>query len=42
METFDRKSHWEKIYKSKALKDTSWYQPNLETSLTLVLENIVK
>jgi 2-polyprenyl-3-methyl-5-hydroxy-6-metoxy-1,4-benzoquinol methylase len=42
METFDRKSHWENIYNTKALKDTSWYQPNPETSLTFVLENNVK
>ncbi|MCF8429019.1 MAG: class I SAM-dependent methyltransferase [Bacteroidia bacterium] len=33
METFDRKKHWENIYKTKELKDVSWFEPNPETSL---------
>lgn len=33
MENFDRKAHWENIYKTKDVKDTSWYQPIPETSL---------
>jgi ubiquinone/menaquinone biosynthesis C-methylase UbiE len=33
METFNRKNHWENIYKTKELKDVSWYQPKPETAL---------
>jgi cyclopropane fatty-acyl-phospholipid synthase-like methyltransferase len=33
MENFDRKNHWENIYKTKELKDVSWFEPNPETSL---------
>lgn len=33
MENFDRKKHWENIYKTKELKDVSWFQPTPETSL---------
>ena len=33
METFDRKNHWENIYKTKELKDVSWFEPTPETSL---------
>ncbi len=33
METFDHKKHWENIYKTKELKDVSWFQPTPETSL---------
>jgi trans-aconitate methyltransferase len=33
MENFDRKTHWENIYKTKELKDVSWFQPTPETSL---------
>lgn len=33
MEAFDRKEHWEKIYKNKELKDLSWFQPSPHTSL---------
>lgn len=32
----DKKQHWEKIYKTKALKDVSWYQPVPETSLDFI------
>lgn len=34
----DGKSHWEKIYQTKELKDVSWYQPTPETSLEFLLE----
>ncbi|MEZ4858110.1 MAG: class I SAM-dependent methyltransferase [Flavobacteriaceae bacterium] len=33
MESFDRKNHWENIYKTKDLKEVSWFQPKPETSL---------
>jgi len=33
METFDRKSHWENIYQTRALKDVSWFEPTPKTSL---------
>lgn len=33
MENFDRKKHWENIYRTKELKDVSWFQPTPETSL---------
>lgn len=33
MENFDRKKHWENIYKTKELKDVSWFQTTPETSL---------
>ncbi len=33
MEKFDRKKHWENIYKTKDLKEVSWYEENPETSL---------
>ena len=36
MNTKERKSHWEKIYETKALTDVSWYQPTPQTSLTLI------
>lgn len=32
----DTKSHWEKIYKTKAPNQVSWYRRHLETSLALV------
>jgi ubiquinone/menaquinone biosynthesis C-methylase UbiE len=34
MTTFDRKAHWESIYKSKQLNEVSWYEPTPETSLS--------
>ena len=34
----DRKKHWENIYQTKALKDTSWYQPTPTTSLDFLKE----
>ncbi|MBK8981031.1 MAG: methyltransferase domain-containing protein [Ignavibacteria bacterium] len=33
MENFDRKKHWENIYRTKELKDVSWFQPKPKTSL---------
>lgn len=33
MKKFDRKKHWENIYKTSELKDVSWFQPTPETSL---------
>jgi 2-polyprenyl-3-methyl-5-hydroxy-6-metoxy-1,4-benzoquinol methylase len=32
----DTKKHWEKVYKAKAPDAVSWYQPHLETSLSLI------
>ena len=32
----DAKTHWEKVYKTKAPDALSWYQPHLETSLALI------
>jgi 2-polyprenyl-3-methyl-5-hydroxy-6-metoxy-1,4-benzoquinol methylase len=32
----DIKTHWEKVYKTKAPDSVSWYQPHLETSLSLI------
>lgn len=32
----DSKMHWEKVYSTKAPNEVSWYQPHLETSLTLI------
>lgn len=34
MESFDRKKHWETIYRTKELKNVSWFQPTPETSLS--------
>lgn len=39
MEIFDRKSHWDKVYRTKGLKEVSWYQKNPETSLKLIRES---
>ena len=33
MENFDRKKHWEQIYKTKQFSEVSWFQPTPETSL---------
>lgn len=38
MPNFNRKQHWEKIYKTKKMDEVSWYQPVPETSLA-ILEN---
>src|ERR1700682_3560786 len=32
----DKKAHWERVYKAKAPDAVSWYQPHLETSLSLI------
>jgi 2-polyprenyl-3-methyl-5-hydroxy-6-metoxy-1,4-benzoquinol methylase len=32
----DTKTHWERIYGTKAPETVSWYRPHLETSLTLI------
>lgn len=32
----DTKTHWEKVYTTKAPDAVSWYRPHLETSLTLI------
>ncbi len=33
----DAKTHWEKVYATKAPEAVSWYRPHLETSLALIL-----
>jgi trans-aconitate methyltransferase len=33
MAVFDRKKHWDTIYRTKALKEVSWFEPSTETSL---------
>jgi 2-polyprenyl-3-methyl-5-hydroxy-6-metoxy-1,4-benzoquinol methylase len=32
----DTKTHWEKVYATKAPEAVSWYRPHLETSLALI------
>ncbi len=32
----DAKTHWEKVYMTKAPEAVSWYRPHLETSLALI------
>ena len=32
----DTKSHWEKVYTTKAPESVSWYRAHLETSLVLI------
>lgn len=32
----DARTHWEKVYKTKAPDAVSWYRPHLETSLVLI------
>ncbi len=32
----DARTHWEKIYRTKAPEAVSWYRPHLETSLALI------
>ncbi|WP_223826725.1 class I SAM-dependent methyltransferase [Flagellimonas sp. S3867] len=36
IEEFDRKTHWENLYRMKEINEVSWYQPNPETSLRLI------
>ena len=38
MQEFNRKTHWESIYQTNALKDVGWYQPVPETSLAFFEE----
>lgn len=38
METIERKSHWEKIYKSTPFKEMSWYQPCPVTALEFAMK----
>jgi trans-aconitate methyltransferase len=38
MDNFDRKEHWENIYKTKDINDVSWFQPTPETSLNFFKE----
>ncbi len=33
----DTKTHWEKVYATKAPEAVSWYRPHLETSLALIV-----
>jgi trans-aconitate methyltransferase len=33
MQNFNRKNHWENIYRTKSQEEFSWYQPKPETSL---------
>lgn len=43
MEHFNRKKHWENIYKTKELHEVSWFQPIPETSLNFLKQfNIPK
>ena len=36
IETFDRKNHWENIYKTKPLEESGWYQQTPTTSLEAI------
>jgi 2-polyprenyl-3-methyl-5-hydroxy-6-metoxy-1,4-benzoquinol methylase len=36
MSVTDVKTHWEKVYTTKATDQVSWYRPHLETSLSLI------
>ncbi len=36
MQNLERKKHWENVYQTKNLKDTSWFQPNPETSISFL------
>lgn len=42
MEKLNRKNHWETIYTTKELKDTSWYQPIPTTSLDFLTTFTIK
>jgi hypothetical protein len=37
----DRRTHWERIYTTKAPDQVSWYRPHLETSLALITRSAV-
>jgi 2-polyprenyl-3-methyl-5-hydroxy-6-metoxy-1,4-benzoquinol methylase len=36
MSVSNLKTHWEKIYSTKATDQVSWYRPHLEISLSLI------
>lgn len=36
MSSFNRKEHWENIYRTKKLAEVSWFQPNPATSLEFI------
>lgn len=36
----DRRSHWEKVYQTKAPDAVSWYRPHLERSLDLIKRSV--
>jgi len=36
----DTKTHWEKVYTTKAPDAVSWYRPHLETSLALIVRAV--
>lgn len=37
----DTRTHWEKIYTTKATDQVSWYRPHLETSVALIDRSVV-
>jgi len=37
----DARTHWEKIYTTKAPDQVSWYRPHLETSLALIKRSVL-
>jgi ubiquinone/menaquinone biosynthesis C-methylase UbiE len=41
MDKFDRKRHWENIYRTKDFKEVSWYQPAPTTSLEFVRQSAI-
>ncbi len=36
----DAKTHWEKVYATKAPNQVSWYRPHLETSIALIERSV--
>lgn len=36
MEEFDKKKHWDNIYRTKELKEVSWYQPIPQLSINFI------
>src|SRR5712664_3718593 len=36
----DAKTHWEKVYATKAPDQVSWYRPHLETSIALIERSV--
>ena len=37
MSEYQRKNHWEKVYKKRKTEEVSWYQLNSKTSVELIL-----